>query len=81
MRLLFHFFDRQAAQALNAGVANPEKLVQIVGKNAQEPNAFNQRNAGIHRFLQHPTVKTEPTEVAVDVTEFGHGVKVGNRGQ
>ena len=59
-QLLLGFFDGKTAQTLDAGIPHPKKLVQVVGKNAQEPDALNQRNTLVFRFLQHPTIETQP---------------------
>src|SRR5262249_50829566 len=48
--------DAGAQLALEAGNADHEKLIEIVGGNRQEPNELEQGMAVVGRFLEHPAI-------------------------
>ena len=54
-----------------------EELVQVVAENSHELQSFEQRRARVEGFVQHPIVKFQPTEFAVEIvlgiTEIGFG--------
>ena len=58
------------------GNADRIELVQVRRADRQEPQAFQQRVAGIFRLLQHAMVEVEPGEFAVDEA-LGTEVRAG----
>ena len=51
---------------------HPEKLVEVVGKDAQETHAFDERIPVVLGLLQHAFVEREPADFPIDVGEL-HG--------
>ena len=51
---------------LDAGDADHEELVKVIGRNRQKPDPFERGMAGIDRFLEHPAVEMQPGQLAVD---------------
>ena len=51
---------------LDAGDADHEELVEVIGRYRQEPHPLQQRMAGIDRFLQHTAVEVQPGQLAID---------------
>ena len=51
---------------LDTGDADHEELVEVIGRDRQEPHPLQQRVAGIDQFLEHTTVEMQPGELAVD---------------
>ena len=49
-----------------AGDADHEEFVEIVGRNRQEAQPLEQRMTAVVRFLQHPAVEFQPRQLAVD---------------
>ena len=54
-------------QFFQAGDPDFEKLVQVGARDAQEFDAFQQRNAQILRLLQDPLIEFQERQLAVDV--------------
>ena len=50
-----------------AGYANHEKLIEIIGKNRQELHTFQQRQRVIQRFFQDAVVELQHAQLAIDV--------------
>ncbi len=63
-------FDRDAGAqlALEAGHTNHEELVEVVGRNGEKPDSFEQRVGVVVRFLEHTAVELEPRQLAIDET-------------
>ena len=57
---------------LDAGDADHEELIKVIGGNRQESHPFKRGMAGIDRFLQHPAIEMQPGQLAIDET-FGAG--------
>ena len=51
---------------LQAGDADHEELIEIVGRYRQEAQAFEQRMVLVARFLEHAHVELQPAHLAVD---------------
>ena len=49
-----------------AGDADHEEFVEIVGRDRQEAQPLEQRMIAVVRFLQHPAVELQPRQLAVD---------------
>ena len=49
-----------AHQRLQAGHPHHEELVEVVGRDREEPQPLQQRMAGILRLIQHPLVEAQP---------------------
>ena len=49
-----------AQLSLEAGNADHEKLIEIVGRNRQEPNTFEQRMGFVGRLFEHAPVELQP---------------------
>ena len=66
--------------AVEQGHAHTEKLVEIVGVNAQKTQAFEQRNVFAFGLLQNAAVKVHPANVAWHIVLVGGDVlcHVGN---
>ena len=58
--------DALADLRLDAGDADHEELVEIVGRYRQEPDPLQQRVAGIDRFLEHAAIEMQPGQFAID---------------
>ena len=52
--------------ALQAGDPNHEELVQVVPDDAQETEAFEQRDFGVQGLFQHLTVESQPRQLAIE---------------
>ena len=50
----------------DAGDADHEELIKVIGGNRQEPDPFQHRVAGIDRLFEHPAVEMQPGEFAID---------------
>ena len=48
--------------------AHHEEFVEIIGRNRQEAQAFEQRVALVQGFFEHPAIKSQPRQFAVDET-------------
>ncbi len=57
---------------LEAGHAHHEELVEVVGRDRDEPHPLEQRVVGVPGLLQHPHVELQPTDFTVD--EAGRAV-------
>ena len=80
--VIAHHGDALTLLALQPGDADHEELVEVVGRDRQEPHPLQQRVAGIDRLLQHATVEMKPGELAIDETfgargELRHGLRQG----
>ena len=80
-----HHGDALALLALEAGKAHHEELVQVVGRDRQEAQLFEQRMVGVLRFLQHTPVELQPGQFAIDearlrLTQFHACGNVGSDG-
>ena len=65
-----------AQLALEAGDANHEELVEIVGGDGEEADPFEQRMGVVVRLLEHPAVELEPRQLAIDEPlRAGHEVE------
>ena len=49
-----------------AGDADHEEFVEIVGRDRQEPQPLEQRMVRVRRFFQHAPVELEPGQLAID---------------
>ena len=58
-------FDTGTDLTAQAGDPHHVKLVEIVRRNGQEPDALEQRMAGVGRFLQNPVIESQPRQLAV----------------
>jgi hypothetical protein len=58
--------DAQLQLALQAGHADHEKLIEIVGGNGKKPDALQQGLGVVGCFLEHPTIEMQPRQFAVD---------------
>ena len=58
--------DALADLGLDAGDADHEELVKVIGGNRQESHPLQRGMAGIDRFLQHPAVEMQPGKLAID---------------
>ena len=58
--------DAGAQLALEAGDADHEELVEIVGRNRQEPHPLEQRMGLVGRLFEHPPVEMEPGQLSVN---------------
>ena len=60
--------DALAHLRLDAGDADHEELIKVIGGNRQESHPLQRRVAGIDRFLEHPAIEMQPGQLAVDET-------------
>ena len=51
---------------LDAGDADHEELIKVIGGNRQKSHPFERGMAGIDRFLQHPAIEMQPGKLAID---------------
>src|SRR5262249_25778956 len=58
--------DAGAAVAFEAGSAEHEKLIEIVGGNRQKPNTLEQGMGVGCRFLEDPAVELQPRQLTID---------------
>ena len=58
--------DAFADLRLDAGDADHEELIKVIGGNRQEPDPLQRGMAGIDRFLQHPAIEMQPGQLAID---------------
>src|SRR6516165_6494107 len=60
--------DRNAGAllALEAGNADHEEFVEVVGGNRQKPNTLEQGMGVVCRLLEHAAVELEPRQLAID---------------
>ena len=63
--------------AHQAGHAHHVKFVEIGSGNGQEAQPFKQRMAAIFRFLDHPAIEGQPTELAIDKPCRAGGIEAG----
>src|SRR5690606_13943576 len=61
------FDDSRRDLLAQAGYANHEKLIEIIGKNRQELHTFQQRQRVIQRFFQDAVVELQHAQLAIDV--------------
>ena len=52
--------DTFAHLRLDAGDADHEEFIKVVGGNRQEPYPLQRRMAGVDRFLEHAAIKMQP---------------------
>ena len=73
-------FDRDpgAQLALEAGDADHEELIEIVGRNREEPHPLQQGVGLVRGLFEHAAVEVEPGQLTVDET-LGAGADVGRR--
>ena len=57
--------DVGAHLAAQAGDPHHEELIEVVGRDRQEPQAFQERMVLVPRLLQHPLVERQPGQLAV----------------
>jgi hypothetical protein len=55
-----------AHEALKAGDAHHEELVEVVGGDGEEAQLLEQRMVRVRRLLQHPAIEAQPRQLAVD---------------
>ncbi len=60
------FGDAFAHLGLDAGHADHEELIKVICGNRQESHPLQRGMARIDRFLQHPAVKMQPGQLAID---------------
>ena len=63
---------------LDAGDADHEELIKVIGGNRQKPHPLQRGMAGIDRFLQHPAIEMQPGKLAIDEA-FGAGARSPGR--
>jgi hypothetical protein len=51
---------------LDAGDADHEELIKVIGGNRQKPHPFQRGMARIDRLLQHPAIEMQPGKLAID---------------
>ena len=54
--------------ALEAGHADHEKLVEVIGGNREEPDPLKQGMGVIGGFFEHPAVEMQPGQLSIDKT-------------
>ena len=60
------FGDAFADLRLDAGDADHEEFIKVIGGNRQESHPLQRGMAGIDRFLQHAAIEMQPGQLAVD---------------
>src|SRR3954471_21402426 len=60
--------DALAHLRLDAGHADHEELIKVIGRNRQETHPLQRRVARIDGFLKHPAIEVQPGQFAVDET-------------
>ena len=60
------FGDAFADLRLDAGDADHEELIKVIGGNRQESHPLQRGMAGIDRFFEHPAVEMQPGQFAID---------------
>jgi len=55
------------------GYPHPEKLIHIIGEYTQEFDPFFQRDRRVGSLLQHPCIKSQPTDIADNSLPFSYG--------
>ena len=58
--------DALAHLGLDAGDADHEELIKVIGGNRQKSHPFQRGMAGIDQFLQHPAIEMQPGKLAID---------------
>ena len=58
--------DALALLALEAGDADHEEFVEVVGGDRQEAQALEDRMIGVAGLLEHAAVEMEPRQLAID---------------
>ena len=71
--------DAGAHLALEAGDADHEEFVEVVGRDRQEAHPLEQRMVGVLGLLQHAPVELQPGQFAVDEAAGTAGQAVGRR--
>ena len=69
------FLDAERLVRLEAGDADHEEFVEIVGRDRQEADALEQRMLRVARFLEHAPVESEPAQLPVEIA----GLRGGGR--
>ena len=54
------FGDAFADLRLDAGDADHEELIKVIGGNRQEPDPLQRGMPGVDQFLQHPAIEMQP---------------------
>ena len=67
-----------AHQAAQAGDAHRVELVEVRGRDRQEPHPLEQRHGRVLGLGHHPPVEGEPRKLAVDEAAGPAGVEVGH---
>ena len=49
-------------------ISHHEKLIEIVGRNGKEPQAFKQRVRDVARLFQNALIELEPGQLAINVS-------------
>ena len=65
------FLDPERLVRLQARDPDHEEFVEIVGRDGQEADPFEQRMLRVARFLEHAAVEREPAQLAIEVARFG----------
>src|SRR5262249_2651111 len=71
--------DAGAQLALEAGNADHEELIEIVGGNRQKPDALEQGMGVVCRFLEDPAVELQPRQLSIDEPFRARGQLEGGR--
>ena len=58
--------DPLAHLALQAGDPDHEEFVEIVGRNREKPDPFQQRMSLVSRLLEHTAIEMQPGQLPVD---------------
>ena len=66
------FGDAFADLGLDAGDADHEEFIKVIGRNRQESHPLQRGMAGIDGFLQHPAIEMQPGKFPIDEA-FGAG--------
>ena len=62
--------DPERLVRLEAGDADHEEFVEVVGRDRQEAHALEQRVLGVARLLEHAAVEGQPAQLAVEVARL-----------
>ena len=60
LQLLLAITAGETGQPAHVGHAHAEKLIQVIGENAEVPNAFDNGDGRVSCFLQYALVESEP---------------------
>src|SRR4051812_17328047 len=73
--------DPERLMRLQAGDPDHEEFIEIIGRDGQEADAFEQRMPRVARLFEYSPVEGEPAQLAIEIARLGRRRLRGRRGR